>query len=200
MAVRDSRSITLPGRSRFSIPVVKTDAVNELSGVTKATPEWMVAIDALLAPKHSVLAGGDTYSDPNMVELFGFSFGVERETTSHIINQLLSSAATRYSDLSIIIQNATSAPILEQKMNDGALIQNVIIKRFGNVGAAPARQILHTMTFSTCYITRFKQVLDYLVLWIRVCEHSEEVFVFGQGGVAGGSVVSTVSGTTGIAG
>lgn len=193
MAVPNLRTIKLPGRNSLTIPIVGTNKNNELSGISKSTPEWMISID-------NIFEDGNSYeNDSTLIELFGFTYGTERETTGHSVNQLLSSSATRFSDLIIVIQNGSYSPILEQRMNDGTCISNVIIKRFGWINNLLAP--LEERTFQTCYITRFKQILDYVVLHIRTCLRTEIIKVYQQDGGPGGesgNVVSAIDGSAKI--
>lgn len=202
MADTDFSTLILPGRNRMRVPIVKTKEVNELSGVSKATPEWLVTADTIFA-RGSMLESGNSYgSDGNQIELFGFTDGAERETSSHIANQLISSPALRLSDLTIIVQNGTYAPICEQYMNTGQKINTITIKRYGrgdgNGGGFGARICLEERIFTICYITRFQQILDYLALQFRVCTQENKVFAFSQDSMAlggSGNFVSVIDGT-----
>lgn len=190
MAVPNSRTITLPGRNSLTIPIVGTNKNNELSGISKSTPEWMISIDTIFE------LGNFYEGDSTLIELFGFTYGTERETTGHSVNQLLSSSATRFSDLIVIIQNGAYSPVLEQRMNDGTCIQTIKIKRFGWINAT--LQVLEERIFQICYITHFKQILDYVVLHIRTCNRTETIKIYNQeGGSDGGSgnIVSAIDGS-----
>lgn len=170
MALRDWNTVTLPGRGRFRIPIVGTKKNNELSGISKATHEWYVKI------------GGTAH------ELFGFSTGTTRETMGHSVNPLFASAATRYSDLVVIIENTEDSPIYEQYMNNGTLIEDVCIVRQGWIKGEP--KDLEKRVFTDNYITQFRQILDYLVLFIRTLKREETIYIFTQQGDSEGQVVS----------
>ncbi|MDR1597552.1 MAG: hypothetical protein LBR89_01290 [Holosporales bacterium] len=181
MAVSDHRTIRLPGRSTVFVPVIGTKKNNELSGISKATREWTVTIDPAI---------------PDSTELYGFSYNTTRETVGHAVNQLIANAATRLSDLIIIIQNATYSPVLEQYMNDGTMIPMITIQRWGWINSALTE--LDKREFGVCYVTQFRQILDYLVLFIRPIQRDEKILIFGQNGESKGQAVSSISATTGI--
>lgn len=183
MALQDSSIITLPGRSRIRIPIVGTKKNNDLSGISKSTPEWMISFDNLKVSSTWGIAG-------DAIELFGFSYNTMRETVGHSVNQLIASAATRHSDLVVLIQNSTYSPMFEQYMNNGSLINNITITRWGWVTQP---QKLEERIFKMCYITQFRQILDYLVLFIRHTEKMETIFIYDQNGVQAGGVVSSVN-------
>lgn len=191
MAVPNSRTITLPGRNPIIIPIVGTNKNNELSGISKSTPEWMISMDNIFEP-------GNSYkNDSSLIELFGFTYGTERETKGHSVNQLLSSSATRFSDLMIVLQNGTYIPKLEQCMNSGTRIDITKIKRFGWI--KEQLQILEERTFEICYVTRIKQILDYIVLNIRACKRHEKIIIYKQDGTPNGqssNFVSAIDGST----
>lgn len=178
MALRDWNTITLPGRGRFRIPIVGTKKNNDQSGISKATPEWTVSI-------------GDI-----KFELFGFSAGTTRDTLSHAGNPLYANAATRFSDLVIVIENTEHSPVLEQIMNDGSLINTITIIRQGWINSV--LQTLEERIYKSNYITQFRQVLDYVVLFIRTLERTEEITIYKQTGAPEGKVVSnTINQMTG---
>jgi hypothetical protein len=179
MAKQDTQLIVLPGRGRVSMPVIRTQKQTDLSGVSKATPEWSVVIGSLTGT----------------IELFGFFYNTTRETLGHSINQLVSSSAPRYSDLVILIQNQTYSPILEQYMNNGSIITVITITRWGWINGTIS--MLEQRIFSSCYITQYRQVLDYLALFINYREKEEKTIVYSQQGAQTGSVVSSTSATTG---
>lgn len=177
MALRDWNTVTLPGRGRFRIPIVGTKKNNEQAGISKAAPEWQVKI------------AGTGF------ELFGFSAGTTRDTLGHSGNPLFSGAATRYSDLVIVIENTEYSPVFEQMMNDGSLIHNVAIFRQGWINGT--LQTIEERTYKSCYITQFRQILDYLVLFIRTLEREEKILIYDQLGTPDGQVVSNTNQITG---
>lgn len=173
------QSFRLPGRGRFTLPIVGKKQENDLSGISKSTFEWTIVFSFLDAA----------------FELFGFSHGTSRETIGHAVNQLFSGAATCLSDLVVIVPLDHNTPTFEQCMNNGTLCQSITIRRHGWVNGQIA--VLEERTFNVCYITRFMQVLDYVVLTIRTCEAEEKVNVYTQAGEAKGvasSMVSTITG------
>ncbi|MDR1907434.1 MAG: hypothetical protein LBQ43_01050 [Holosporales bacterium] len=188
MAVYDSRTIRLPGRSTMKLPVVRTKKNNELSGISKATQEWTIKIGDILG-KGKTIDAADTI--PNSAELYSFSYDTVRETVGHSVNQLIANAATRFSDLVVIIQNATYSPILEQYMNNGTMIPIVTIERWGWIANKLTQ--LEERTFNVCYITQFRQILDYVVLFIRAIERVEKTAVFAQNGTSAGNAASTTN-------
>lgn len=179
MAV-EIQSFKLPGRSRFTIPIVGTKTDNEISGISKSTYEWTIVFSAIA---------------DKAFELFGFSHGASRETIGHSVNQLFSGAATRLSDLTILVSLDESAPAFEQYMNDGTLFETITIRRHGWIQGA--NQVLEERVFSTCYIVRFLQILDYLALTVRTCDTEEIVNIYDQNGEAKGTAVSSMSMITG---
>ncbi|MDR1908128.1 MAG: hypothetical protein LBQ43_04705 [Holosporales bacterium] len=216
MAVQGMRTISLPGRSRFKIPVVGTAKNNALSGISKATREWSIRIDdifkrtaegvkkassplgfipMLIDMAEDFLFGADDDSDASKpeataksggssiyrTELFGFTYDTLRETVGHSVNQLIASASIRHSDVVIIIQNGTYSPILEQYMNDGTLIKKMVIYRSGFIEGK--RRLLEKRTFKDCYVTQFKQILDFLVLHVRVLYREETSYIYAQHGL-----------------
>lgn len=190
MSVSDSTMITLPGRSRFRLPVVGTKTNLEQSGLSKQTPEWTIEID-------------DVFQDQPLgvsqtsVELFGFTYNTTRDTLGHSVSSLISSPSLRLSDVVVMIRNDASAPKLEQKMNSGTVIQNITITRYGWI---TEYTVLETRTFETCYITKFKQILDFLVLFIRTIKINEHFWVFNQDGKSAGNLSSEISVETGMIG
>lgn len=180
--VLELQSFKIPGRNRSSIPIVRKKEENDQTGISKSTPEWIVSIPA---------AG-----EIQALELFGFSHGATRENVGHSVNHLIAGSATHFSSLSIIVQLNIFSPIFEQQMNNGTLLENVTIVRNGWVKGAIVE--LEKRIFSTCYITRFTQILDYVVLEIRTCDVEENVNIYDQSGNKTGAVISKTSTTTGL--
>jgi type VI protein secretion system component Hcp len=187
MAVQDMKVIALPGRSRIKIPIVGTKKNNELSGVSKATKEWTLRMDLIFVNPANALSHAletlESGEEPPKtgefeVELFGFTYETTRETVGHSVNQLIASASIRHSDVILVIQNSTYSPKLEQYMNDGTLIDNVEIYRHGFVDGS--MQLLEARLFKDCYITHFQQVLDYVVLHVRVLYRHEISYIYSQ--------------------
>ncbi|MDR2464434.1 MAG: hypothetical protein LBD36_02375 [Holosporales bacterium] len=193
MALRDTRTIKLPGRSGVVIPIVGTNKNNELSGISKATREWTISMDGLLSSDYRT----DNTADFT-AELFGFSCDTTRETSGHSANQLIANAAVRMSDLIVLIQNATYSPILEQYMNNGSRIDCIELARWGWINNVCT--CLESKKFSICYITQFRQILDYLVLFIRTIKREETICVHNQSGQPIGLVSSFFSAELGLLG
>jgi hypothetical protein len=191
MAHQDARTIRLPGRSAVVIPIVGTQKNNEQSGISKATREWTISMDNHLSSDYR----SDDIAD-NTTELFGFFHNITRETVGFAANQLIANAATRLSDLIVIIQNATYSPILEQYMNNGTRIDAVVLQRWGWINNE--LQCLEERIFSTCYITQFRQILDYLVLFVRTINVEEKIHIYDQTGAPTGIASSNVSASSGI--
>lgn len=191
--------VTLPGRGRLKIPVVGTAKSREASGISKATKEWTVRMDSIFAHTADLYwrdtPAGEEPPTTTEIELFGFTYNTQRETLSHSVNQLIACASIRHSDLIIIIQNATYSPILEQYMNDGTLIREVVLHRSGFIGGVNC--ILEERWFKDCYITRFIQVLDFVVLHIRVLAREESSYIYAQDTTSQGMSVSAVDFRTG---
>lgn len=181
MALRDWNTVALPGRGRFRIPVVGTKKSNEQSGISKATPEWVVEIGNI-----------------PQLELFGFSAGTTRDTLGHAGSVLYAGAATRLSDLVIVVENTEHSPVLEQMMNDGTLVETIVITRQGWINSS--LQTIEERTYSSCYITQFRQILDYVVLFIRTLIREEKIMIYDQTGQANGQAVSSVDQITGTSG
>jgi hypothetical protein len=173
--------------------VVGTKKSNEQSGISKATREWTISMDGLLSSAYR-LDGADDQT----AELFGFTHDTRRSTIGHAANQLISNAAVGMSNLVVIIQNATYAPVLERYMNDGTIIAVIIVQRWGWINGQVA--CLEKRTFTTCLIVQFMQVLDYLVLSIRTVRREESMYVHNQSGEQIGSVSSYFSAETGLLG
>lgn len=191
MSVNDMKIIKLAGRSLIHFPIHGTNKNNELSGISKSTPEWMIRMDDILEGHVSSHAG-----DSKGTQLFGFSYHTERETVGYPVNQLIANAAFRLSDLIVLIQNATYSPILEQYMNNGTLINNIVITRWGWIGASLTQ--LEQRVFSICYITQFRQILDYVVLFVRYVEVHENIYIYSQTGESMGQTGSKISALTGL--
>jgi type VI protein secretion system component Hcp len=193
MAVQDMKVVTLPGRGRLKIPVVGTRKNNELSGVSKATKEWTVRIDNIFEhtsifsdreiiekdKDDKVISSTLHFPDENEVELFGFTYNTQRETLGHSVNQLIASASIRHSDVILIIQNSTYSPRLEQCMNNGTVLYEVVLHRSGFINGA--NRLLEERMFRDCNITRFIQILDFVVLHIRVLSREETSYMYAQG-------------------
>lgn len=181
MALRDWNTVALPGRGRFRIPVIGTKKNNEQSGISKATPEWVIEFGSI--PR---------------LELFGFSAGTTRDTLGYAGSILYAGAATRFSDLVVVIENTENSPVLEQMMNDGTLLEQIVIIRQGWINAS--LQTIEERIYSACYITQFRQILDYVVLFIRTLKREEKITIYDQKGQANGQAVSHVDQLTGISG
>ncbi|MDR1207813.1 MAG: hypothetical protein LBJ89_00510 [Holosporales bacterium] len=193
MAVKDYRTIRLPGRSAMRMPVIGVRKNNELSGISKATQEWTLEVGDIFG-SHKIHDSEETLA--NHTELFSFSYDTVRETVGHSVNQMIANAATRFSDLVVIIQNATYSPVLEQYMNNGTMIPCVKIHRWGWINNSLVE--LECREFNVCYITQFKQILDYITLFIRPIERSECFSVYSQdGSKVGETASSTVNAETG---
>ena len=192
MALNDYGTFHLPGRSAVRVPIVGTQKHHELSGMAKSTPEWLVSFDEILTPH--VPAGHN--GDVNAAELVGFTHNTLRETVDHSVNQLIANAATRWSDLIVIIQNSTYAPILEQYMNNGTRIDNTKITRWGWINGAFT--CLEERVFRYCFITQFRQILDYITLFVRYEAIAEKLIVYDQLGGNVGQVESDMSALTGL--
>lgn len=192
MAVSDWKTIFLPGYGVVSVPVNGTKKHHDHSGMSKSTPEWMISFDGLLVGHIPEGHNGDDKA----TELFGFTHNTLRETVEHSVNQLIANAATRWSDLIVIIQNATYSPILEQCMNHGTLIDQTVITRWGWIGGVFTQ--LEERVFRFCYITQFRQILDYVALFIRYEGIAEKLMVYNQKGASVGQVGSDMSARTGL--
>ncbi|MDR1208381.1 MAG: hypothetical protein LBJ89_03450 [Holosporales bacterium] len=121
------------------------------------------------------------YPGHDEIELFGFTYDTQRETLGHSVNQLVAFASIRHSDVILIIQNSTYSPILEQYMNSGRLLYEVALRRSGFIDGT--NLTLERRVFRDCYITRFIQILDFLVLHVRILAKEETSFMYAQGAV-----------------
>jgi hypothetical protein len=185
MAIKDFHTIVLPGRSAVRMPVIGVQKNNESSGISKATQEWTLEIGDVFGA-HQTNKG----ELANHAELYSFAYNTGRETVGHSNNSLIANAATRLSDLIVIIQNSSYSPVFEQYMNNGTKIEIVRIHRWGWINDALVE--LELREFMTCYITQFRQVLDYLTLFIRPIKRSECFSVYAQDGTSVGKTASSV--------
>ncbi|MDR0633013.1 MAG: hypothetical protein LBF84_02645 [Holosporales bacterium] len=165
----------------MNIPLVREGEESDLSGISKATREWVIFITL----------GGE----PVELEVFGFRHGSSRHTVGFSVNQYLAGADTRFSDLGVLLQLDQYAPLFEQQFATGGLFAVIVIKRFAWINGE--LKVTEEHTFSTCYIVKYIQILDYIFLSIRVCQKVEKFIIIDQDGNNGGSVVSSASTVTG---
>lgn len=192
MARSDASIFVLPGRGKIRVVISGTTKHHAQSGISKTTPEWMVSFDDVLSAHIPVEHSGDTKG----VELIGFSQNTSRETVGHAVSQLIADSAVRWSDLIVIIQHTTSGPVLESMMNNGTLIKDTRITRWGWIRDSLA--LIEERIFKDCFITQFRQILDDLVLFIRYESVDERVYIFDQKGNAVGKVSSVLDAVTGL--
>ncbi|MDR0631499.1 MAG: hypothetical protein LBF66_02955 [Holosporales bacterium] len=169
------------------MPIIGVRKNNELSGISKATQEWTLEIGEIFGD-HKIHDTEETLG--NHAELYSFAYNTERETVGHSVNPMIANAATRFSDLAVIIQNASYAPVLEQYMNNGTMIPYVNIHRWGWINNSLVE--LEIREFRICYVTQFRQILDYLTLFIRPIERSECFSVYSQDGSKVGETASSI--------
>jgi hypothetical protein len=134
----------------------------------------------------------------NCTEIISYTYYTNREVNSHGSNDLLSSAATEYSPLFVLMQVSHYCPFLEDKMNEGKYIKDIKINQLARINSTlndiDTLTSLESRTFSGCYIISYEQVLDYVVIGIRYTAREETFFAFSQdGGVKGQAVTHTDS-------
>lgn len=176
------RLVQPSGKDSISIAMTDTAMPGDTQNIGVKSPEWMVKIDDLLSSSVA------DYTDH--AELYGWHGKSSRFTTGDIGNLLLTSASLRHSDVVIIIPNGAYAPVLENKMNMGNKLDEILLVRLGNSEAVKVK--LQTISFATCRFQSFQQELDRLYLTFNVTKKVNTVFAYDETGANTGQTVSTV--------
>ncbi len=176
------RIIQPGGMGRVQIPTTDTSIPGDTENIGVKSPEWMIKMDKILESK---VADFEDYA-----ELFGWFAQSARYTSSDIGNNLFTSATLRHSDVRIIIPNGGYAAKLENKMNLGEDIDEMIIVRLGNIKAVKIP--LQIITYEVCRIQSFQQELDRLILSLNITKKQNVVFSYGQDGDPLGQTASEV--------
>lgn len=131
---------------------------------TIKAPEWVVEIPDITK---SNVDGFETYS-----ELFDWHAEYSRHTLGHPGNEMFTSAAIEHTEVSLLIPAGTYTALIRQKLNNGAVIETITIKRLGNM--TDLKKPLQTITYSDCIFTRASQSGDYFAVSFRFVKVKEE--------------------------
>lgn len=138
---------------------------------SQRAPEWMVEIPDVTK---SNVESFETYC-----ELFDFHFEYSRHTLGHTGSEMFTSAAIEHTEVSILIPAGTYTAKVRQKLNTGATIPTITIKRLGNM--TDLKKPLQALTYTQCLFTRVTQDGDYFGIAFRFIKVKEENFEIQQG-------------------
>jgi hypothetical protein len=188
-------TIKIPGRTGEKLGIVSLP--NQDDGAYKRTPEWLISFDTLSAGLSAgtsglnaklgsgsgadrIMAASSTYNLQAFTELFGWNMELNRFTHGHTSHSLMPSGSVQLSPLTIMIPSGIFAANAEKAMFRGTIIAAITIVRTGFI--AGTLQILQTVVFRKCRITKFQQQLDRLIMHFSVLEKETTMFVFDQKG------------------
>lgn len=201
--------VRLPGQRNEKLATVSVRPFD--SGIQKRTPEWMVGFSqlgegflggtaaiklgigakilAMLYDKIKAYSSVDKLS--SFTELFGWNAEAYRFVNGDMAGTLLTSASVQHSPLTLMIPAGSFAANAEEAMYKGYLIECITIIRLGYIRGI--LNILQTIVFKNCRITRFQQQLDRLILHCTILEKITMMTVFNQDGSIAGFGVGNVN-------
>ena len=163
--------------------VLSKPLLRQYGSPTVKSPEWVVEIPDVTK---STIEGFETYA-----ELFDWHAEYSRHTLGHPGNEMFTSAAIEHTEVSLLIPAGTYTALIRQKLNNGAVIATVTIKRLGNM--TDLKKPLQTLTYSNCIFTRASQSGDYFAVAFRFVKvHEENVEISQTDESAGGNNVCDV--------
>lgn len=199
---------------------VTTTQLNQETGTSKRTPEWMVSfatldenlissvtwngVDPLLGDAGNGLLNvveKQINSDPidatssikgwrKFTELFGWDLETTRHVGPDATGALLSSASVQQSPLRLVIASGAFAASVEKVVCTGRQINSITIVRLGHINGR--LQVLQASLFRHCRIIRVQQQLDFLILDSTLVRRYTFIAVFGPDGKFNGVSVGRV--------
>ncbi len=174
--------VEIPGLSTLRIPKIVNP---QAEGAGAHSPEWMVKIKGPdEAFTNSKVSDYEEYS-----ELLGYYAESSRYTSPNIAcTSLHTSASVRHSELALIIPVTDSTSTLEQALNIGTIMEEIIVIRLGNIGTT--KILLQSIIYKNCWMQRHQQQIDELLIRFTVGSKQNTIHVYKEDGVAGGKKVS----------
>lgn len=201
--------VKIPGRNNEKLGIVNT-VKNEISGVQKRTPEWMISFHKISA---GLLIGTSglslrlgsgvipVFCDPigassttnyleAFTELFGWNSESYRYVGGDVSGSLMTSASVQNSPLTIMIPAGAFAASAENAMYKGTEIDFITIVRLGYIKGS--LNILQTIVFSDCRIIKFQQQLNKLIMHFSILKKQTHISAFCQDGMFAGKAVGSI--------
>lgn len=178
-----SKTVILPGRSKFRVPTIFDRENSSSSAVVSRSPEWMISFGALTK--------GNVEKFDDYIELYGWHSESSRYVSGNVSGSLFTSGSVKNSDLVVIIPPGEHGPKLELQMYNGKIVPKVSILRLG--WSEGNIEKLQEVTFDTVRLIGYQQNIQYLVIFAQISGKKNDITVHKQvDGKASGHMISSV--------